>query len=64
MLRKQRAGEYQIGIYAVTRLGRKWESRAVGPGTIGDGSPRTHPTLRAAYLELTGEPMEYTRANR
>lgn len=57
MIRKEGPGAYQIGIYAVTRQGRRWVSRATGPGTLGDGSPRSHKTLAAAYLDITGEPL-------
>ena len=58
MVRKVTVGEYQIGIWNVRRVGRgRWLARATGPGTIGDGSPCEFPTLRDAYLALTGEPM-------
>jgi hypothetical protein len=55
-LRKESAGDYQIGIWSVCREGRKWLAVSTGPGTLGDGSPHYYPTLRAAYLALTGEP--------
>jgi hypothetical protein len=60
MMRKESAGDYQIGIWSVTRneTGRGWTAVATGPGTLGDGSPQQFPTLRAAYLELTGEPLD------
>lgn len=58
MARKESAGDYQIGIYNVRRLARgRWEARAVGKGTIGDGLIGEFPTLRAAHLQLTGERM-------
>ncbi|AFU87886.1 hypothetical protein CcrColossus_gp016 [Caulobacter phage CcrColossus] len=58
MARKEQAGSYQIGIWGVERIGRGvWEARANGPGTLGDGSPQTFPSLGAAHLALTGEPM-------
>lgn len=55
MSRKNGPGDYQIGIYAVTRQGRKWEARATGPGTIGDGFAGTFQSLEAAHKALTGE---------
>lgn len=56
MARKEQAGEYQIGIWNVSRQGRRdWLAVATGPGTIGDGSPQHFPTLRAAYRAITGE---------
>jgi hypothetical protein len=57
MARKETAGEYQIGIWNVRREGRVWIAVATGPGTIGDGSPQRFPTLAAAHLALTGEPI-------
>ena len=58
MARCDGPGEWQVGIWCVTRQsGGTWEARATGPGTIGDGSPHSYPTLAAAYLSLTGEPM-------
>lgn len=57
VMRKIGRGEYQIGIYHVQRIGRKWRSAATGPGTIGDGSPRDHKSLRAAYHSITGEDL-------
>ena len=58
MIRKESAGCYQIGIWCVERVGsRYWLATATGPGTIGDGSPQRFPTLAAAYLALTGEPL-------
>lgn len=58
MARKEHAGNYQIGIYSVERVGRrKWEAHAGGPGTIGDGYIGTFPTLRAAHRQITGEDM-------
>lgn len=57
MMRKECAGEYQIGIWRIVRRGRGWLATASGPGTIGDGSPQRFPTLRASYLALTGEPL-------
>ena len=64
MARKIGRGEYQIGIWNViydpaATMGAKWTARAIGPGTIGDGSPQTFPSLRAAHLELTGEERFY-----
>jgi hypothetical protein len=55
MLRKESAGDYQIGIWSVRREGRRWLAQATGPGTLGDGSPHYYPTLAAAYLAMTGE---------
>lgn len=61
MARKEAPGEYQIGIWCVTRIKRGvWEARATGPGTLGDGSPHTYKTLAAAHLALTGEPMNWS----
>ena len=57
MIRKESAGDYQIGIWSVRRDGRKWLAQATGPGTVGDGDPHSYPTLSAAYLALTGEPL-------
>ncbi len=65
MMRKESAGCYQIGIYAVERVGpRCWLATAVGPGTIGDGSPMRFPTLAAAYLGITGEPRNLNAVHR
>lgn len=58
MARKNAAGDYQIGIWNVMRDGRRWRAQAVGPGTLGDGSPHYFPTLAAAHLQLTGEAMD------
>lgn len=56
MARREASGDYQIGIYNVRRIGRrKWEVRAVGRGTIGDGFVGVFPTLGAAHLQCTGE---------
>jgi hypothetical protein len=38
MARREAPGAYQIGIYAVERVGKLWRAHAVGPGTIGTGS--------------------------
>lgn len=57
MIRKESAGDYQIGIWSVRRAGRAWVAQASGPGTIGDGSPQRFTTLADAYLQLTGEPL-------
>ena len=54
-MRKECAGEYQIGIWCVRKEGRVWIARASGPGTLGDGSPQLFVTLGAAHLALTGE---------
>jgi hypothetical protein len=55
MARKLAPGEYQIGIYAVTKLGRKrWEAWSDG-GLMGEYR-KEFPTLAAAYEALTGEP--------
>ncbi|AXQ68557.1 hypothetical protein HOU00_gp119 [Caulobacter phage CcrPW] len=64
MARKEHAGSYQIGIWGVERIRRGvWEARANGPGTLGDGSPHTYPTLDAAHLALTGEPRREIRGS-
>lgn len=60
MARKEGPGDYQIGIWSVRREGKQWLAQAVGPGTIGDGSPHYYPTLAAAHLALTGEPRTET----
>lgn len=57
MARRDGPGDYQIGIWWVTRTGRVWTAVATGPGTLGDGSPHTYPSLHAAHLALTGEPI-------
>lgn len=57
MARREAPGEYQIGIWNVRREGRMWIAQATGPGTLGDGSPHSYPTLHAAHLALTGEPI-------
>lgn len=55
MARKDVAGEYQIGIYTVTRLARnRWE--AWSTCILGEYR-QEFSTLAAAYLHLTGEPM-------
>lgn len=59
MIRKESAGDYQIGIYAVQREGRKWVAT-----TDRLGFRKEFPTLAAAYLELTGEPMHQPRQYR
>jgi hypothetical protein len=64
MARKITKGEYQIGIYHIQKIGRKWVSKATGPGTIGDGSPREHTSFRAAYEAITGEPLNVTTGHR
>lgn len=58
MARQIEAGEWQIGIWNVTRCGRSWRAVATGPGTVGDGSPQRFGSLAAAHLALTGEPMQ------
>jgi len=50
MMRKEAAGDYQIGIWSVRREGRRWLAQS------GDGSPHYYASLHAAYLALTGEP--------
>jgi hypothetical protein len=62
MARREAPGAYQIGIYAVERVGKLWRAHAVGPGTIGTGYAGQWPTLAAAHLALTGEPMREARA--
>lgn len=57
MARCDQPGLWQIGIYSVERVGALWTACAVGPGTIGSGHVGDFPTLAAAYLALTGEPM-------
>lgn len=64
MLRKECAGDYQIGIWSVRREGARWLAQATGPGTIGDGSPHYYPTLSAAYEAFTGERMAGDRRDR
>lgn len=55
MARKVARGDYQIGIYNVTRQGGDWVARAVGPGTLGDGFVGRFKSLDAAHIALTGE---------
>lgn len=60
MARCDGPGIWQIGIYCVERDpadASTWHAKAVGPGTIGNGYVGSYPTLAAAYLSLTGEPM-------
>lgn len=52
MARKEASGSYVIGIYVVEREGNYWI--AYGRDF---GFRRRFPTLAAAHLELTGEPM-------
>jgi hypothetical protein len=62
MMRRESAGVYQCGIYAIEREGRRrWSVRAVGPGTLGDGFIGEYPTLAAAYEQCTGEPLRWKK---
>ena len=61
MMRKEAAGDYQIGIWSVRKEGRVWIAQATGPGTIGD-ERHLFVTLGAAYLALTGEPRNAAAA--
>lgn len=51
MARKLAPGEYQIGIYTVTRKGKYWNARAR------DGFSKWFHTLEKAHVALTGETM-------
>lgn len=62
MLRKDGPGAYRVGIYEIQRQGRRWIAAAFGPGTIGDGGRTAYPTLAAAYLAITGEPLRWPRS--
>jgi len=52
MARKECAGNYQIGIWHVEHIGRKW--RALATGALGE-SVLWFASLRAAHKQLTGE---------
>lgn len=56
MTRKEAPGSYVIGIYAVEREGTRWVA------TTGRfGFRQSFPSLAAAHLSLTGEPMRAER---
>lgn len=55
MARKITSGEYQIGIYTVTRKGKYWEAFATG--ALGDFRHK-YGSLREAHDCLTGEGMD------
>ena len=59
MARREGPGEYQIGVYTVTRRGRRWEAWATG--ALGEYR-KDFPSLAAAHLVLTGEPMREATA--
>ena len=59
MIRKESAGDYQIGIWSVRRDGRKWLAQATGPGTVGDGSPPITYQIGIWSVRRDGEPMLY-----
>lgn len=58
MARKQGFGHYTIGIYEVIRNRREWIARGRD-----FGFEKRFPTLEAAHLQLTGEPMRNDRAH-
>lgn len=63
MIRKECAGDYQVGIYRVTRLLKGKANRGAGPWLVEDRDGnflRRFRSLAAAYLQLTGEPLRET----
>lgn len=56
MARKKGPGWYAIGIYDIQREGSRWVAET---GRL--GFRQSFPTLAAAYLHLTGEPMRAER---
>ena len=52
MIRKEGPCLYQIGLYSLALNGRVWEARAA------NGNRRPFPSIAAAHLHLTGEPLD------
>ena len=59
MARKEAPGFYCIGIYDVQREGTRWVARGRDFGFA-----QSFPSLAAAHLQLTGEPMREPRKSK
>ena len=58
MISKEGPGLYQIGVYSLSKTPQGW--RAFSTCALGDYR-RDFPSIAAAHLQLTGEPMRRKR---